>query len=90
VSTQPVAPTGDSQVTEAVTDLAARLDIDESDITVTANERVTWPDGSLGCPQPGMAYTQMLVDGSLVVLEFGSLFYCAFPTAPVPGSSGDS
>ena len=24
---------------------------------------MTLPDGSLGCPQPGLAYTQMIVDG---------------------------
>ena len=26
-------------------------------------QAVTWPDGSLGCPQPGRLYTQALVPG---------------------------
>ena len=30
---------------------------------------MTWPDGSLGCPQPGQVYTQALVDGYHVVLD---------------------
>lgn len=53
----------------AVTDLAARLGIDVSDITIVVAESVVWPDGSLGCPQPGMAYTQVQVDGTRIVLE---------------------
>ena len=32
-------------------------------------QAVTWNDGSLGCPEPGQAYTQALVDGYQVVLE---------------------
>ncbi len=35
---------------------------------VTAEETI-WPDGSLGCPQPGMVYTQATVPGYHVVLE---------------------
>ena len=35
-------------------------------------EDVTWADGSLGCPRPGMAYTQALVPGwRLVVRDTG-------------------
>lgn len=35
---------------------------------VTASE-VTFNDGSLGCPEPGMMYTQALVDGYQVVVR---------------------
>jgi hypothetical protein len=35
-------------------------------------ERVTWSDGSLGCPQPGMNYTQAVVPGWRIVLATGS------------------
>lgn len=38
-------------------------------IEVALAEAVLWSDGSLGCPQPGMAYTQALVEGYRVVLE---------------------
>jgi hypothetical protein len=35
-------------------------------------QRVTWRDGSLGCPQPDMAYTQALIPGWRIVLAAGS------------------
>ena len=28
-----------------------------------------WNDGSLGCPQPGQSYMQMIVDGFHVIVE---------------------
>jgi hypothetical protein len=77
----------------AVADLADRLGVEESMVTVVSIEEVTWSDGSLGCPEPGMMYTQSLVDGSLIVLEVDGLtyeyhsgsdtdpFYCESPTA---------
>jgi hypothetical protein len=34
-------------------------------------EAVTWPDGSLGCPQPGRAYTQALVRGYRIQIVAG-------------------
>jgi hypothetical protein len=37
--------------------------------TVVQAEQVVWSDGSLGCPEPGVMYTQALVDGFLVVVE---------------------
>jgi hypothetical protein len=52
----------------AKNDLAERLGVDAADIEVAAYETVTWSDGSLGCPQPGMMYTQALVDGYLIQL----------------------
>lgn len=32
-------------------------------------EALVWPDGSLGCPQPGLFYTQALVPGWRLVLK---------------------
>jgi hypothetical protein len=58
-----------AQVAElARADLADRLQVDPTQIEIVSAERVTWPDGSLGCPQPGQFYTQALVDGSRVIL----------------------
>jgi len=45
------------------------------DVQVLRAEQVTWSDGSLGCPEPGMVYTQALVDGYWVVLEVGGETY---------------
>lgn len=56
-------------VQQAVDALASRLDVSESEIDVVSVEEVTWRDGSLGCPQPGRAYTQALVRGSRIILE---------------------
>jgi hypothetical protein len=42
---------------------------DRSDVRVVRSEVTTWNDGSLGCPQPGMMYTQALVEGYWVVLD---------------------
>jgi hypothetical protein len=32
---------------------------------------VTWPDGSLGCPQPGVNYTMALVPGYRIRVRAG-------------------
>lgn len=50
-------------------DLAARLGISPDQIQVVSAEAVDWPDASLGCPQPGMSYAQVVTPGYLIVLE---------------------
>ena len=55
-------------VTLAVEDAAYRVGVGIGDVIVITFGPVTWPDGALGCPQPGMMYTQALVDGYRVVL----------------------
>lgn len=67
--------TASQPVVTAKQDLAKRLEVDQSDVTLVAQEEVTWRDGSLGCPEPGMAYTQALVDGTLVILEVDGTQY---------------
>jgi hypothetical protein len=42
------------------------------DLAVLRAEAVTWNDGSLGCPEPGMMYTQATVNGYWVVIKSGS------------------
>jgi hypothetical protein len=44
-------------------------------VVVVSAEEVTFPDGSLGCPQPGMVYTQAMVDGYKIVAEAGGKTY---------------
>lgn len=67
-------PTGDIDpglqpyIDLAVADLAARQSIDPADITVQAATLEVWSDASLGCPQPGQQYAQVVTDGSLIVL----------------------
>lgn len=71
-STQPPSTDEGEQPPEvqaAIDDLATHLGVDPADITVVSYADVTWPDGSIGCPQPGMSYTQALVPGSRLVLD---------------------
>jgi hypothetical protein len=58
-------------VEPALVDLARRLKVPEDQIEVLEVEKVTWPDGSLGCPQPDEMYTQALVEGHRIVLGHG-------------------
>jgi hypothetical protein len=76
VTTEPSYGAELSAVVErARVDLAGRLGVEESAIEVVSAEAVTWSDGSLGCPQPGMMYTQALVEGARVVLSYGGTLY---------------
>lgn len=59
----------------AIADLAARLSIPATDITVLDATPMVWSDSSLGCPQPGMAYTQVPQDGLLIRLQANGQIY---------------
>jgi len=56
-------------------DLASRLGVDEDEVSVIAVEGVTWRDGSLGCAEKGMMYTQALVEGQRITLAVGDTEY---------------
>ena len=74
-------------------DTAQRAQVDPEQVLVAAWSPVTWNDGSLGCPQKDMLYTQALVDGELLMLRVeqalfqyhsargGPFTYCAAPDA---------
>jgi hypothetical protein len=55
-------------IEQAMADLSDRLGVPESEIEVVSAELITWSDASLGCPQPGMQYAQVLTDGSQIIL----------------------
>lgn len=75
-SSSPDVPGADSpDVRRAVADLAATVDLAAEDVSVVEVEEVTWRDGSLGCAEKGMSYTQALVDGRRIVLEVGGTRY---------------
>ena len=52
-----------------VDDLARRALVKHDAITVASATEQQWPDGALGCAQPGQMYTQMIVPGYRVVLQ---------------------
>jgi hypothetical protein len=62
-------------IDQAKADLAQRLGLDPSKIEVVDASSVTWPDASLGCPKPGMAYAQVMVDGMRLRLKTGDTLY---------------
>lgn len=98
-STPAPPPSGvaaDALVVQALVDLAGRLGVDPADVALASIQQVTWPDGSLGCPQEGMLYPQVLTQGSRIVLESGGKryayhsgggrgpFLCENPEPPTP------
>ena len=56
-------------------DLAGRLGMASADVQLVSVEAVEWSDTSLGCPQPGMMYAQVITPGYRVVLEAGGQTY---------------
>lgn len=60
-----------------VTDAAQRFRVNTNAVVLADAERVTWPDGALGCPDPGINYPQVQVAGFRVVARTlaGELLY---------------
>ena len=51
--------------------LAQRLGIEEDSIALSGARQVNWRSSALGCPEPGMSYTQALVPGALIYFRVG-------------------
>lgn len=66
-------PTG--LLEDILEDLSSRLEIEPQEIEVARAEAVLWPDGSLGCPQPGEYYTQAAVSGYWINLQVDNVTY---------------
>jgi len=71
VSPTPAAVSLASVTEAALADAATRTGLEPDALKVLSAEVVTWSDGSLGCPQPGMMYTQALVPGYRVRIQAG-------------------
>jgi hypothetical protein len=63
------SPGMESLIEKAREDLAQRLAVPITQIDLIEAKSVVWPDASMGCPQPGMAYIQVPQDGALIVLQ---------------------
>ena len=74
-SSPDIDPALQGLVDQATADLASRLSVDASTIATVSAKSVTWPDGSLGCPRPGMNYIQVTVDGTLIELSANGTTY---------------
>ncbi len=64
--------TVDEAIEAARADASRRTGATPQHIKVVSAGRVTWRDGSLGCPQPGVIYTMSLVQGYRVRLLAGA------------------
>ena len=68
----PVVNTLQSATEDALTDAVRRTGLKRTELEVLSAEAVTWSDGSLGCPQPGMMYTQALAPGFRIRIRAGA------------------
>lgn len=59
----------------AIEDLSQRTGADRGDVVVLDARLVTWPDSSMGCPEPGKVYLPVLADGSVIELAIGETAY---------------
>src|SRR5688500_17904760 len=86
---------------EVISAGASEAGVGADAVDVVIAEAVTWSDGSIGCPEPGMMYTQALVPGYRVVLEAdgrelnfhaaqsGDFRFCENPRPPLERSPNE-
>jgi hypothetical protein len=91
------------QIAYSKQDLATRLGLTVDAVKISGATPVSWRSGALGCPKPGMSYTDVLVPGIWIVLRVdkttyryhgssgGQPFYCPDERAepPVTGAGAD-
>jgi hypothetical protein len=78
VEATPVVITGGEKaemIYKVKADLASRLGISEDEISVVSAEAKTWSDASLGCPEEGVSYIQVLTPGYQIILEYDDTQY---------------
>jgi len=63
----------ESMLTGVIEDAASRQSVAVVAVTVLSGQPVDWSDGSLGCPEPGKSYTQVLTPGYLVMIDAGGV-----------------
>ena len=81
----PLSTTGETppmkgQVPQAILEpilnkAAALAKVAREQLVMVRAEPVVWNDGSLGCPEPGMMYTQALVNGYWVIIDAAGQTY---------------
>ena len=104
--TQPSIPMPPSDsvanlVKQAKLDVEQRFSISADEIQQIEVKEVVWRDSSLGCPQEGMMYLQVLTPGYLILLHADSkdyeyhaglgsdVIYCENPSPPYSGGLDD-
>lgn len=59
----------------SVKDLSERLKIPAGDIKLVKEEPVDWPDASIGFPEKGMMYAQVITPGFRIILNAQGKLY---------------
>jgi hypothetical protein len=59
-------------ITAIARDLNTQADVPLDEISFISAEPMTWPNGGLGCPDPAMAYTEVMVEGLLITMAAGN------------------
>ncbi len=68
--------TSEEEVTRLALDtLSQKINADRKNIQLIHLARFNWPDAALGCPKPGIVYTQAIVPGHLALLKHGDKQY---------------
>ena len=66
----------ENEATElAYATLSSAIGAGIEDITLIHISRFSWPDSAIGCPKPGLQYTQAIVPGFLALLDHGNKKY---------------
>jgi len=67
--------TQDQAIRVATQAASKQLNLPLEQFSVQQAHAVDWPDSSLGCPQPGMMYLQVITPGFKVMLKAGAEIY---------------
>lgn len=76
---EPLPPVGEpglppeDLLARVLEDATQRSGLERGGLEIVDSRRVTWSDGSLGCPEPGMNYTQALVPGWHLLVAAGAV-----------------
>jgi hypothetical protein len=65
----PLPPGSEAAIAAAVADLTTTQGLPPDQLTVLSVTATDWPDTSLGCPQEGMMYAQVITPGYLIILQ---------------------
>ncbi len=71
----PVAPGAEQVVAAVRADAARRSGLRADQVRVVKVEEVDWPDTSLGCPEPGKFYAQVITPGYKITVRAGDTDY---------------
>ena len=67
-----IPPEATAAVDAAMQAAAPHLGVNPDQLRVTQVEARQWPDSSLGCPQPGLLYSQIVTPGFLIIISSAS------------------